>query len=232
MIRTVSIVAGAFLLLSLALQGCAQRGDEPAAGAALPTAHVRFEQNATDGDVEVVFEIGGPSDGLVMLKVVAPDGRTVVDCSVPNRSTLGLRQFAFESPEPRDVAALKAAYPEGDYSFTAETVAGKALQGRATLSHQLPAVTTFLQPPADAEGVNTSDLEITWEPTDASAYIVELEQDDLDVNLRARLPSSAHSFAVPNGFLQSGMEYQLGIGTVSTEGNVSFVETNFTTAGE
>jgi hypothetical protein len=34
---------------------------------------------------------------------------------------------------------------------------------------------------------------------------------------------------VPNGFLLPGMEYQMAIGTVSGEGNISFVETSFTT---
>jgi hypothetical protein len=37
--------------------------------------------------------------------------------------------------------------------------------------------------------------------------------------------------AVPNGLLIPGTKYHLGIGTVSDEGNVSFVETSFTTAG-
>jgi len=37
---------------------------------------------------------------------------------------------------------------------------------------------------------------------------------------------------VPDGFLLPGTEYQLAIGTVSAEGNVSFVETTFTTAGK
>ena len=34
------------------------------------TANIRLEQNATDGDVEVVFEIKGGDDGLYELTVV------------------------------------------------------------------------------------------------------------------------------------------------------------------
>src|SRR3954447_4120277 len=80
-------------------------------------AGVRFEQNATDGDVEAVFEAIAGEDGLAKLTVVAPDGRTVVDFAAPGRAAMGMRQFRFESPEPTNVSALQKAYPEGEYAF-------------------------------------------------------------------------------------------------------------------
>src|SRR4051794_2914780 len=66
-------------------------------------ASARFEQNATDGDVEAVFEAIAGDDGLTKLEVVAPDGRTIVEFAAPGRSSMGMRQFRFESPEPTDV---------------------------------------------------------------------------------------------------------------------------------
>ena len=63
-----------------------------------------------------------------------------------------------------------------------------------------------------------------------AAYILYIEQHELGLDLTVRLPGSAAAFAVPNGFLVPGKGYQLGIGTVSPEGNISFVETSFTTA--
>ncbi|MGH8623350.1 MAG: hypothetical protein ACRET3_14545, partial [Burkholderiales bacterium] len=63
-------------------------------------AAVHFEQNATDGDVEVVFEVKGGDDGLTSLTVTAPDGRTVMSAASPDTSTMGLRQYRFASPEP------------------------------------------------------------------------------------------------------------------------------------
>jgi hypothetical protein len=36
---------------------------------------------------------------------------------------------------------------------------------------------------------------------------------------------------VPAGFLNPGTSYQLGIGTISAAGNISFVETEFATVG-
>ena len=78
---------------------------------------VHFEQNVTDGDSEVVFEVKAGKEGLARLVVTAPDGRTVVDFTAPDASTLGIRQFRFETPEPRDLQALRSAYPEGVYTF-------------------------------------------------------------------------------------------------------------------
>jgi len=199
--------------------------------AKFPLAKVRFEQNATDGDVEVVFEVTGRSDGLKSLKIQSPDGRTVADFAAhADGSTLGIRQFVFESPEPTDIAGLKAAYPEGEYTFMGTTIGGTALHGQATLSHALPATTTFGHPEAEADNVAIRDLVITWTPTeDSVAYVVELEEEGSDASLKATLPGSATSFAVPNGFLRLGTEYKLSIGTVSAAGNASFVETSFTT---
>jgi hypothetical protein len=99
------------------------------------------------------------------------------------------------------------------------------------LSHELPATTSFVRPGAEAEDVPVKGLEIAWKPVaGVSGYIVELEQDDLGVSIEAHLSGAATSFSVPYGFLRPGTEYDLGIATVSAGGNVSFVETCFTTA--
>jgi hypothetical protein len=197
-----------------------------------PEASVRFEQNATDGDVEVVFEIAGRDEGLTALKVIGPDGRTVVDFK-SDKSTTGIRQFVFESPEPKDVERTKAAFPEGTYTFDGETASGEKLHGQASLSHKLPATTSFISPSPDQSGVSTKDVTITWAPVQGIAnYLIEIEADEPDMSLTATLPASDASFSVPNGLLRPGTEYQLGIGTVSEDGNMSVVETHFTTAAE
>jgi hypothetical protein len=229
--RRIAILVGAAVVLGA--QGLTPvtvgGASRPPGRFAIATVH--FEQNATDGDVEVVFEVKGGADGLAGLTVVGPDGRTVISFEAPDAaSTLGLRQFRFESPEPRDVASLKSAYPEGAYTFAGWTAAGDTLGGESTLSHKLPATAAFLRPKAGEAGVATHGLDITWTPVkDISAYIVKLEQDELGESIAARIPASAARFAVPAGFLRPGTEYQLGIGTVSAKGNISFVETTFTT---
>lgn len=204
-------------------------------GASVPfaVATVHLEQNATDGDAEVVFEIKGGKEGLAKLTVVSPDGRTVIDFTTPDKSTVsGIRQFRFETPEPQDVKSLTSAYPEGVYAFAGATAAGDKLQGKFTLSHTLPPTVSFLRPRAGARGVDAKNLKVTWTPVEhAAAYITKIEQSKLGVALTSTLPGSVTTFAMPDGFLRPGTEYKLAIGTVSHAGNVSFVETTFTTAG-
>ena len=141
-----------------------------------------------------------------------------------------MRQFRIESPEPKDVKALKAAYPEGTYEFTGRTFTGATFVGKSTLSHRLPATAKFGTPAPEAEDVSIKDVKISWGAVaGVASYIVKIEHDELGTKIEAVLPSSLTSFAVPNGFLMPGTEYELGIGTVTAEGNVSFVETSFTT---
>jgi hypothetical protein len=201
----------------------------PPAPFAVATIH--FEQNATDGDFEAIVEVMGGDEGLARLAVVAPDGRSVIDVTAPAATTLGVRQLRFESPEPGDFASLKAAYPEGVYTFTGATAAGAKHQSTATLQHALPAAAALLRPAARARGVGVTDLIVTWTAVrNATAYIVTIEQAELDVSITAKLPGAVNRFAVPDGFLRAGTTYQLGIGTVTGGGNSSFVETTFTTA--
>ncbi len=221
-------VMAVFLLVS---SGWVRQAEAQSAKAVpFPVASVHFEQNATDGDVEVVFRAKGGADGLANLKVLSPDGRTVIEFTAPDPSTLGMRQFRIESPEPKDVKALKAAYPEGTYEFTGRTFSGATFVGKSTLSHRLPATAKFGTPAPEAEDVSIKDVKISWGAVaGVASYIVKIEHDELGTKIEAVLPSSLTSFAVPNGFLMPGTEYELEIGTVTAEGNVSFVETSFTT---
>ena len=219
------------MTLLLGSSGLAFAAGDASPPSRLPIASVIFEQNATDGDVEVVFKVKGRDEGLAKLSVVSPDGGTVIDFTAPGVSAMGIREFVFESPEPTDVEGLKAAYPAGIYTFSGTSATGKELRGESTLSHELPATTSLLRPSAGAHNVPVEDLKITWTPVaKVSGYVIEIEQDELEVHLEATLPGSATRFAVPDGFLRPGTEYDLGIGTVSEAGNVSFVETSFTTA--
>jgi hypothetical protein len=194
-------------------------------------AKIRFEQNATDGDVEVVFEINGGDEGLTKLAIVSPDGRVVGDFNAFDLTTLGIRQFRFESPEPTDVAGLKAAYPEGIYSFSATSTSGTEYSSEAVLNHTLPPVVSFEYPGVEAEDIEVDNLVINWSAVDNIAgYIIEIDQEELGVNILVQLPGTENNFSVPDGFLKPDEEYILSIGTVSEDGNISVVETSFTTA--
>lgn len=227
MIKKIQILVSIIIFLSF-FSPASVRGEKP-----FGVARVHLEQNATDGDMEVVFEAKGGDEGLAKLTVVSPDGRTVIDFTAPESSTLGIRQFRFESPEPGDVESLKSAYPEGVYTFSGATSAGDKFKGESALSHKLPATTNFLNPEEDAEELDIHDLEITWTPVkNLTAYILYVEQEELDLSITIKISGSSTKFAVPYGFLIPDMEYKLGIGTVTEDGNISFIETSFTTAGE
>ena len=197
--------------------------------AKMSAAKVIMEQNATDGDAEVVFSAVSGSTGFAMLKVIAPDKRVIVDIKAPD-SKLGLRHVDVESPEPADVGAIKQDYPAGEYKFVGTSVAGVELTGTATLSHELPPVAELTHPLADAEDISTKSLTITWKnPGKMSAIQVVLEQEDTGLEISARLPANATSFVVPAGFLQADTEYKVAIGTIAPGGNASFIEAEFST---
>ena len=81
----------------LAIMACSSSsGALPEQATRFAIATVHFEKNATDGDVEVVFEVMGGNDGLSSLTVTAPDGRTVLSAGSPDTSTMGLRQYRLD----------------------------------------------------------------------------------------------------------------------------------------
>lgn len=221
----------AFVYL-LAVVGCTPTSEaEFAQSNPFPTASVHFEQNATDGDVEVVFQIKAGDEGLSELVIRAPDGRRVVDFRAPDFSTLGIRQFHFESPEPTDVDSLKSAYPEGVYTFFGTTSSGDKLAGRSSLSHRLPKTAEFTKPANEDERISVRESKLSWSQVgDVAYYILEVEQDELKMNLTAFLPAATTFFILPDGLLLTSEEYELAIGTVSDEGNISFFETSFRTS--
>jgi hypothetical protein len=195
-------------------------------------ASVRFEQNATDKDAEVVFDATGGDKGIAGLSVVAPDGRTIIDFAAPN-SKLGIRHLNFESPEPQNDGRVQADFPEGVYTFTGTTVTGTRLRSEARLSHKLPPTASLIHPAPDAEGVPTTGLKIAWGHVDnVEFYVVSIEQEDSGVEMAVTLPATVTEFCVPEHFLATATEYTLAIGTVSEDGNSTFVETSFTTAGK
>ena len=194
-------------------------------------ANLRLEQNVTDGDVEIVFEIKGNDKGLNSLSVVSPDGRTVFHFTAPDNTTLGIRQFHLESPEPKDIESIKTAYPEGVYKFTGLDAEGTKYYGEAILNHTLPETVSILKPSTGILNADISNLEISWTAVaDVRAYVLEIDQDELEIKITAELPSTITKFILPEGVLKAGFEYALSIGTIAKNNNRSFIETTFTTA--
>lgn len=202
------------------------------AGAADPTFEklaAYFERNVGDKDAEIRFEVTGGTDGLSSLRILAPDGRVVVEMRTPG-SKLGMRSFVLESPEFADDGRLRADFPQGRYKFEATTTAGAELRGEVPLSHIFPEPAALSYPKEDQSDVPTSNVTLRWTaPPGVTGCVVVLEQTGTSFEVRANLPGDARSFAVPAGFLRPGTAYKVAVGTISRTGARSFVETEFKT---
>ena len=189
------------------------------------------EQNATDGDTEVViFGIAG-DEGLRLLRIKSPDGRKVATLLAPDPTTLGMREFLFESPEPPGEAIL-AAYPEGRYVLYGESVTGEVFRSVLTLSHDLPAPVTILHPAHEAELPAREPLVVRWSKVPGIAeYVLEFENETEEREQAFTINLAPHvtSYRIPANLLPPGGEYQIGIHTVAENGNIVAVESTFTT---
>ena len=193
-------------------------------------ATINVERNATDGDTEIIISVLPADEGLKYLSIRAPDKRAVVDLFSLDRSVLGLREFDFESPEPPGEAIL-AAYPQGTYKFTGRSVGGEWFYGEARLSHLMPAEPVIMSPAAGSE-VSPGALRIEWSAVPGlRKVVIELENESVDPEqvLSVELSANATSFDVPAAFMRPSSEYQVGIAAVGENGNITVVETIFTT---
>lgn len=217
------LCAGSLLVLATGMPVLAQ--DRFAALA------MRIERNVSDHDHEVVIEIKSGDTGLSALKLVAPDGRTLLDLKAVD-SRLGLRTLTLESPEPKDLARLLADYPAGRYAFSGTTVAGQALAGTVVLDHLLPEPARWRFPAADAPSVALRGLVLRWDVGKGShgqRLSIEDEKTGQKV-VQAVLPATARQWQVPNGALRAGTAYKLALGGIGPGGNASYIETSFTTS--
>ena len=195
-------------------------------------AFIYLEQNATDGDTEVVILAKGGDEGFKTLKIADPDGKKIIQLNAKKR-TLGTREFAMESPEP-DLDSVLKAYPEGEYTFKGKTISGEKYMSTAYLSHVIPDPAENIYP-ADEQEINPDeDLEITWDPVPGAVkYLVEVEREDPEPEKTLQgdvEPSDFPSFTVSADWLEPDAEYQVGVAVVNADGNITWVEQAFTTA--
>ncbi len=197
-------------------------------------ATIILEQNATDGDAEVVVIAKGGDEGMVRFSVTDPNGRVVyaVDAG-QSPINLGGREFIIESPEPTNTQIVLDAFPEGAYTFEATTISGALLRGTPMLSQ------TFANPveitnPVENSTVAREDVVINWSAvSNVDHYIVEMKvefDDGTEQTLAVTVDSSTTQFIPPQEWLIRGMEYQVAVGTFAIGGNTSFVEIAFLTA--
>lgn len=190
---------------------------------------IYLERNVADDDIEVRFAVTANEKGLAALRVIAPDGRIIVDFKAP-QSKMGIRSLDLESPEPvLNDGRLQADFPPGVYRFEGTLVDGETLRAEATLSHTLPEAPKITSPEPNRVDVPTQGGRVRWEPVkEAVSYVFVLDDEDGERALKVTLPSSITSFSIPTGFLASAVKYKLAVGAVLKDGNRSFQEFEFT----
>lgn len=190
-----------------------------------------LEQNATDGDAEVVVLAKGQDNGLKSLTVVAPTGK-VTAAFIGNPRGIGIREFILESAEPADIPAVLNSFPEGTYRFRGTSVNGDCLRGRATLSHVLAPTTAIVAPGKD-EILAVDNFVVRWQPVDgAASYVIGIDNEDRGTTLLAEITPTANSFTVPSEWLEPGTAYTVSVAVKAGDGNVSSVEVAVSTVAE
>lgn len=190
-----------------------------------------LEQNATDGDSEVVAFAKGQDIGLDKFSVRSPDGRKIAKFNGDKRG-VGMREFLLESAEPPELDKVLASFPEGEYTFNGRTVEGGCLSGTAYLSHILAPETIILSPTADAV-IDRNFVNVSWMPVgNAALYVVELKNEETENALEVNVPATASTFDAPASWLVADTEYQVAVTVVTETGNRTSVENTFFTAME
>ena len=187
-----------------------------------------LEQNATDGDAEVVVFAKGQDDGLRSLTVTSPRGRLTA-AFIGSSGGIGIREFILESAEPTDIESVLRSFPEGVYRFRGRTVNGECLKGSATLSHIFAPATVILTPGED-EVIAPENFVLTWEAVPgAASYVIGVDNEDRGTALVAEIAPTATAFTVPREWLEAGTEYTVAVAVKAEDGNSSSVEITVTT---
>ena len=213
-------------------------------GRAINHANLFIEDNAGDGDIGVhgYFD----DHGWTELCVFDPAGKMILHVVPEGRmGDLGIAGVFFESREPDyadwDFAALKAAWPEGDYSLRALGSDGELLTGAAWFTHALPMMPVIITPPTVPEPednppvVPLGDITVEWQPVSQTqdgaplslrAYQVWINKDNHEdkhgfsrPNFDVHVGPDTTSFVVPAAFFEAGGIYEVEVVAIEESGN-------------
>jgi hypothetical protein len=192
---------------------------------AFSEAEIFLEQNATDQDTEVVLLAKGGDVGLRRLWIFSPTRQLIYRFVSPGTgNNIGGREIVIESPEPVNLEVILKAYPEGVYTFVGKDYNDQWLYSQTTLVHDIPLPVTITFPAEESE-VPRFDFEVVWESAiPADHYLVELQNEVSEEELLVEVPGDQNSFRAPEEWLVSGVEYQVSVGVVNDNGNITFVE--------
>ena len=197
------------------------------------------EINATDGDAGLqVFLDHEPWKSI---SIARPDGNKILD--VQTRGVLegyGLTELFSESSEPPfsefPLDEFKALFPEGDYTFTGETIDGVKMQSTVPFTHDFPAGPKILSPEGDSS-VEPNDVVVRWAPGIQPAgvklkgfQVLVVRESGPKRVFSADLPVRARSIEIPEEFMQAHVdEYKAEVLAIDESGNQTLSEVAFST---
>ena len=208
-------------------------------------ANLFIEDNAGDGDIGVhgYFD----DHGWTELCVFDPAGDLILNVLPKARmGDLGIAGVFFESREPEyadwDYDALKAAWPEGNYTLRASGSDGELLNGAALFTTVLPTMPQIITPATVPEPedvplpvVPVADLNVEWQPVttsqDGRPIVIrgyqlwvnkENHEDDNGFsrpNFDVHVGPDTTSFVIPAAFFDPASIYEIEVVAIEESGN-------------
>ncbi len=207
-----------------------------------------IEVNATDGDAGIQISLDAP--GWQKLEVFDPNGLKIVD--VQGTGSVGMQGFTelfSESAEPsfedQTLGQLFVRFPAGDYTFSGLTVDGKALNGKAKLTHAIPAGAEINSPGEGASLDSNMPVVIDWEPVTGpfpdTALLVTIVGYQVIVDrvkpqplriFSVDLPATVTHVTVSPEFIQANAEYAFEVLAIEAGGNQTISLSSFKTKAQ
>lgn len=247
-IAAILLVSG----MAFGIQGCSNSPSGPEGETLkLKVAKLLIEHNATDEDTGFQgFADGDPWNELV---ITGPAGEQILTVNPEGGlSGFGLTELFFETSEPPNaevpIDSVLTRLGEGIYTFTGDIVGEKESSiTTSSFTHDIPAGPALISPADGAEGLNPSDVVVSWNAvtTDVNGepgitiagYQVIVEENAVPEFpqgfyrpwLSVHVPASVTSVVVPDGFLKNDACYKYEVLAIEESGSQTLSSAAFET---
>ncbi len=197
-------------------------------------ADLKVEANDTDGDAGL--QVFLDHEPWKQISIARPDGTKLLDISAQGvLEDYGLTELFSESSEPPftefPLAEFKKLFPEGNYTFTGETIDGVKMRSRVPLTHDIPDGPKITAP-SDGSTVPNGEVTVHWEPVTNQtivAYQIVVTKEGPQRVLEATVPATAREFKIPSAFIEPGTDFKAEVLAIEKSSNQTLTEVAFTT---
>lgn len=195
------------------------------------TLSLNIVNNEEEEEAQIILAGSAEPVFFKYLRCYAPNGMILIDAVVDEDSG-DFSDFQYDTAKTA-LDELELSYPAGNYWCTARTPDNTLLIGTTELTYEFSRVITPTSPENESENVSTQDLTLSWDSLeDAKSIIVDIENSLTGDSMGVELQSNKTSFTIPDGFLEGGIQYEVGFESIHDNGNITVYEDFiFTTAG-